>query len=823
MCWVLRRFLGAVKAPSAAALALVCYAVVMPATLSQAATGGGYVPSQPKYDEILDNNQYVTMSDGTQIRADVARPNAAGQFPVIVWFDVYYKDDPTGPVVNAERDYFVSRGYVFVNAASPGSNSSCGTYDNAFSAEEQEAAYSVVEWSAVQPWSDGKVGMDGLSYAAIIQFFAAGRRPPHLVTIYPTSDYNDMYRDLIYTGGLLQAAYPVEWDVQSHDTTYAPPLDYTQNGDTTVYCYATNKVGAHPIVADYLQHPYADGFYDERSPKEWTAKIDVPVAMDEGLYDDMLYGGLTNYAQLTTGTDRLILGPWTHTGADRRPDGRSQRLRWFDYFLKGLPSGVTTDPRVQIYVPTNGEDGAKAGQGNWFFMSQWPATSYQTLYLGGNGTLEGSPGQDGSASYTYLPNYTQVETSTVTDGESVGFESSPATAPTDLVGYPEVDLYAATSTGQDTAFNVALYDVDPSGGKHLLQQGELRAAARETDPSRSVPGRPYYYFRQDLPVPANQRIYYPIAIWPIADRLDTGHRLLVVVSDSPNGHNGDPFIEPSYPGTNTVSFGQDNPSKLLLPVVDLSKAMVGPVDPNGDYQGATPEPACVPLFTGQPGQATIVGRETGKIDEGQNPQLDIYQGNMHVSSDGLLLRTVLNIQNLAPPPQGFNADEYYMQWSYAGKSYYAEAAYDGSAWTFSAGTVSGSTYTPFSDLTHIAGIVQPGPDGTIEVDVPLSEIGGPSVGDTLTAIQGHTVADAAGGQERITADSVPPVNDFTLGETCSITGQPGSNGGDVAAPAPGLPEAPAVPLIATIGAALTVGVAFSRRRMKRTARPYQRH
>jgi len=546
----------------------VIAAFVPAATAEPTRATHGYQPSQPTYKEVLEPDQYFTMADGTKVRADVARPEAPGRFPVIVWFDVYYKDDPTGPVVNSERDYFVRRGYVFINVASPGSNSSCGTYDNAFSTEEQQAAYDAVEWGAIQTWSNGKVAMEGLSYAAIIEFFAAGRRPPHLVTIYPTSDYNDLYRDLIYTGGLLQAGYPIEWDAKDRTPTEAPPLQFNNNPTTTGVCYATNKVGYRPIVVDYLQHPFADSFYTERSPNQWANKINVPVAMDEGLYDDMLYGGLNNFEEITTSHKRLILGPWTHSEAHRRPDGRAQRLRWLDYYLKGLPSGVTSDPPVQVYIPNGGEDGAKAGHGRWVTAQHWPLpTKYATYYLGGGRSIVRRPGIDGSASYQYLPNDAQLESSSLADGEQINFTSVPFTTATDVVGYPELDLYASSSSGQDTAFNVGVYDVDPAGSKHLLQNGELRAAAREVDPTLSRTGKPYYPFRRDLPVPAGQIINYRIAIWPLANHFDVGHRLLVTVSDSPNGHNGDPYIQPPTPSTITVYFGAAHPSRLLLPTV----------------------------------------------------------------------------------------------------------------------------------------------------------------------------------------------------------------------------------------------------------------
>jgi hypothetical protein len=212
---------------------------------TQADPGSGdYVPSPPIYGVKAERKHYVPSGDST-IQADVYRPDAPGRFPVLVWFDVYYKDDP-GAVVNSERDFFVSRGYVFVHASSPGSNTSGGRYDNAFGPDEQRAAYDVVEWSAAQDWSSGSVGMEGLSYAAIIQYFVAAHRPPHLATIYPTSAYSDLYRDIVYTGGNLQAGYPIVWDANNRSTTFLPPTNTAPDPATELTNYATTSTPCVP-------------------------------------------------------------------------------------------------------------------------------------------------------------------------------------------------------------------------------------------------------------------------------------------------------------------------------------------------------------------------------------------------------------------------------------------------------------------------------------------------------------------------------------------------------------------------------------------------
>lgn len=523
-----------------------------------------YTPSAPIYETLREPKRYVN-SDGNMIQVDVYRPNAPGTFPVLVWFDVYYKDD-AGAVVNDEREYFTSRGYVFVHASSPGSNTSGGRYENAFGPIEQRAAYDVVEWAGVQAWSNGRVAMEGLSYAAIIEYFVAAMRPPHLVTIYPTSAYSDLYRDLIYTGGNLQAGYPIVWDANNRSAAFAPPQTMPHDpADTATMAagYATTLAGYRPLIGDFATRPYDDDFYVVRSPASRNHLTEVPVAIDVGWHDDMVHGGPINFETIGSTEKRMIIGPWGHSEAHRRADGRFQRLRWFDHHLKGLSSGVMDDPRVQVFIPRGGDDDA----GSWLSSTSWPlpSTSMSTLHLGA-WSLSAAPVAPASVSYLSSPTRHAANVTDVSSGESVRFTTAPLTEDVTVVGYSELILHARTSA-PDTSFTVTVSDVAPDGEATTLRSGYLRASMRTLDPDRSEPGRPVHAFRSAAPVPTDEILEYRIGIWPFANTFPAGHSIRVEVSDVARGPGGAPFIAPPYPATNTIHVGGDTPSRLLLPTI----------------------------------------------------------------------------------------------------------------------------------------------------------------------------------------------------------------------------------------------------------------
>ena len=252
----------------------------------------------------------------------------------------------------------------------------------------------------------------------------------------------------------------------------------------------------------------------------------------------------------------------------------------------------------------------------------------------------------------------------------------------------------------------------------------------------------------------------------------------------------------------------------LSVVVAASGIVVG-----GSAAGAqTVDPACAPLFTGKTGASTYppeVGTDFA--------QLDVVQGDMHNSAS--TLTGVLTVENLesgptAPPP-GSTAIEYYLEWTFKSTTYFLNAEVAATGNSFSYGTYgSGTGQNTFTTLGAATGTVNTGSDGTIVMSVPLTKVGSPADGATLTAPQALVGALAGApsnpsgvsGGEIITASKAGPGNDYTLGEVCPSTGQPGSDGGTAAPGGGTVPEAPLTIGIPLVGVALSAGLIIRRRR-----------
>jgi len=176
----------------------------------------------------IDWDVPIEMDDGVVLRADVYRPVEEGEYPVLLTYGPYakglpfqvgYRDqweimarkhpDVTAGSTNKYQNWevvdpekWVPEGYVCVRVDSRGAGRSPG-YLDPFSPRETKDFYNCIEWAAEQPWSNGKIGLNGISYYAINQWHVASLQPPHLAAICTWEGAADFYRDWSRHGGIL--------------------------------------------------------------------------------------------------------------------------------------------------------------------------------------------------------------------------------------------------------------------------------------------------------------------------------------------------------------------------------------------------------------------------------------------------------------------------------------------------------------------------------------------------------------------------------------------------------------------------------------------
>ena len=240
----------------------------------------------------IDWDVAIKMDDGIELRADIFRPAAAGTYPVLLTYGPYAKglafqdgypsawqrmimehpdvaygstnQHQNWEVVDPEK--WVPHGYICVRVDSRGTGRSPGYVDH-FSPRETKDFYNCVEWAGVQPWSNGKVGLSGVSYYGINQWHVASMQPPHLAAMCIWEGSADWYRDMTHHGGILSTFWANWYDMQVKTVQYGlgerGPRSKVSGllvcGDETMSddqlaanrCSFGDEILAHPLEDEY--------------------------------------------------------------------------------------------------------------------------------------------------------------------------------------------------------------------------------------------------------------------------------------------------------------------------------------------------------------------------------------------------------------------------------------------------------------------------------------------------------------------------------------------------------------------------------------------
>jgi putative CocE/NonD family hydrolase len=555
--------------------------------------------SQPTYQVKVEMDVKVPMSDGVQLSTNIFRPDAPGKFPVILIRTPYSNGDEK----NSDGRFFAERGYAVVIQDTRGRFESEGEFNPIF--DESRDGYDAQEWAGTQPWSNGKIATTGGSYVGCTQWMPAPLANEHLVAMFPIVTFGD-FHDVLYIGGAFQFHTFGLWSI----AVAAPPekmpelvnLDWPKLiKHLPLITLDENSVGFQvPFLREWLKHPDYDDYWKPVSVRDRYEAIRVPIYNVAGWYDIFSKDSLTEFnnvrhssgSQVARENQYMIMGPWTHGGpvkngkigdvefgADSFVDLRTLQSRWFDYWLKGIDTGIKDEPPVRIFV---------MGENVWRDEQEWPLarTQYTKYYfhskgkantLSGDGELTAEPPEDEPQdSYVYdpddpvptmggnnlLPPAGPHDQRPVEGRQDVLVYTGPElTDDVEVTGPISVGLYAAT-TAKDTDFAAKLVDVHPDGRAINLCDGIIRGRYRESSKDSKLlePGKVYKY-TIDLMVTGNV--------------FKKGHRIRVEISSSNfprfdrNTNTGNTFAEDDQivPATQTIHHDAGHPSHILLPII----------------------------------------------------------------------------------------------------------------------------------------------------------------------------------------------------------------------------------------------------------------
>jgi uncharacterized protein len=565
---------------------------------------------------MIERDVPVPAGDGVVLRADVFRPEGPGRYPVILSYGPYAKglafqegyadqwrlmteahpDVARGSsnvhqnweVVDPEK--WVPDGYCCVRVDSRGAGRSPGLLDP-FSPRETQDLYECIEWAAAQPWSTGKIGLNGISYYAMNQWHVAALHPPHLAAMCVWEGAADFYRDGAHHGGILSSFwanwYGKQVTVVQHGVGEKGPR-HPVTGETVAgpetLTDAELAAARVPFGEQIRSHPLDDEFHRARSAN-W-GQITVPFLTaanwgGQGLHTRGNFEGFTQAAAPRKWLEVHGLEHWTHFYTDY---GLDLQKRFFACFLHGDDSGWREQPPVQLQVRRLDGFTRRAER-------EWPLarTAWRRLYL-----------RPGPNELSAAAGASQESLSYRADSDGVTFTADPAERETEITGPVAARLFVSSTTDDADLFCV-LRLLRP-GGREVtfpgaidpntpVAQGWLRLSHRKLDPELSTPYRPYHSHDEIQPLTPGEIYQADVEIWPTSVVVPPGYRVALTIRGRDYGVrrpgaprlgtfknemtgcgpflHDDPVDRPAHltASTQTLWHGPGRESYLLLPVI----------------------------------------------------------------------------------------------------------------------------------------------------------------------------------------------------------------------------------------------------------------
>ena len=527
----------------------------------------------PEYRRFVDRGMIVerdlpiTLRDGVVIYADVFRPeDERPAAPIIAWgpygkhgHTKYSQSFPAADVPDAHISEYtafeapnplvwVGYGYAIINVDPRGTWYSQGRASY-LSPQEAEDFYDVIEWAGTRPWSNGKVGLSGVSYLTCSQWRVAELKPPHLAAINPWEGWSDTYREVVRHGGIPETSF---WP-------YLP----------TRWGHSTTEVEA--LWLETEERPFFDAYW--RSKTSELERITTPAFVVASWSDQGLHtrGTLEGFKRISSPEKWLEVHGRKKWAYYYEPESVNRQRAFFDQFLHGRDSGLSEWPRVRLEVRE------RYGKGFFRAARDWPLpeTRYEKLYLhAASGLLSRRP-PESEAEVSYATEKGGSPSRAVFD---FTLEQT-----TELIGHMKLTVFMSTDRSDDMDVFVAIQKLDRAGevvpfayyaqfedGPVAL--GWIRASQRELDPDRSSEYQPVLAHQREQKIEPGAVVQLDIEIWPSGTRFEGGEGLRLILQGADIYDYPKPSVYARHEqlvnaGRHTIHTGPGRDAHLLIPVL----------------------------------------------------------------------------------------------------------------------------------------------------------------------------------------------------------------------------------------------------------------
>lgn len=546
--------------------------------------------SEPRHRVEVRRDVRIPVRDGLELSANLWLPQPTeatpvARFPAILEMIPYRKDDWRWANDEARGQWLAARGFAVCRLDVRGTGSSPGIALDEYTAQETLDGYDAVEWLAAQPWSNGNVGMWGISYGGFTAIQVAMLRPPHLRAIVPVYASDDRYTDDVhYIGGCVTASELSQYAVSMIGSN-ALPARPAYRGEAWEREWHERLEKTPVWLFEWLRQQLDGPYWRQGSLAPGWKTLVVPVFLIGGWMDGYVNSALRMLENCRNAPRRALIGNWVHALPDEAYPGPDidwlhEVVRFFDHWLKGVENGVMDEPALTYferdYAPPEAFPAAWPGRWRSEPLTM-PGGPIRVLHLSPAGGLTASRPAAGTATFTHRPTIGTASSLSWGAGwppnglardlrpdEALlpGWTSAPLAEAVYLFDRPLAQLAISSTMPVATAV-VRLSDVAPDGTIAQVTAG--------------IQNLTHGLGREPQPLAAGEIVDVPIFMRATGYRFVPGHRIRLSVASAYW-----PVIWPSpYPGELTVHLGR---SYLMLPTVPAEARLPTPTlrtDPPG--------------------------------------------------------------------------------------------------------------------------------------------------------------------------------------------------------------------------------------------------
>lgn len=486
-------------------------------------------------------NHWITLADGTRLAARIWMPDnaAADPVPAVFEFLPYRKRDGTSPRDESTYPVFAAAGIAGVRVDIRGSGESDGVIDGEYTELELANACELIAWIAAQPWSNGNVGMMGISWGGFNSLQVAALKPQALKAVISIASTTDRYNDDIHYKNGCHLSAQLSWagTMQAYQSRAPDPALV---GERWKDMWLERLENEPFFMREWLSHQRRDNFWRHGSICENFGGYTVPTLVIAGWAD-----GYRNTPFKTiegvAGPAKALIGPWIHkyphfAWPKPRTDFHAEAIAWWNHWLRGEENGAEALPNMRAFI----QDGPKPSRwrtsdpGFWVAKDEWTTPSMRPFKVDENGRLKEaahvnhsgpndvyicSPLDTGIMSgewFTLKPDAEIAQDQRMDDSGSLVFETAPLSEAVTCLGQPVLEIEVACNA--DWANLCArIIDVHPDGTATRATFGLLNLAHRD---SNSDP----------MPMPHGEKTKIRLVLDAMGYRFGPGHRIRLSLS-----------------------------------------------------------------------------------------------------------------------------------------------------------------------------------------------------------------------------------------------------------------------------------------------------